>query len=174
MIRNIKLRIKLKKNLKFQSKKNYMIRKIIIANVLEEITLTVYRSTVNTIHVTGIKSFKAIALLKKELSQYLKIQNISHVIDLIFYMDKRSEICNLNKFYRILEEKFSQDYHIFYCPENFVGIQLIPRYKQKKLPTVLFFSSCTSIYLSKRNLGLLIPIKNKMNKIINDYISEQY
>ena len=109
-----------------------------------------------------------------ELSQYLKIQNISHVIDLIFYMDKRSEICNLNKFYRILEEKFAQDYHIFYCPENFVGIQLIPRYKQKKLPTVLFFSSCTSIYLSKRNLGLLIPIKNKMNKIINDYISEQY
>ena len=123
------------------------------------VTITIFRKSPRTLNVTGLKNFSQIKLFIREFQPFY----LSHRVDTIFYIQKKSRRSNLFYLENHLRNNFSDLYRIEYHPEIFSGIFLKP--KNKTYPTVIIHTN-SYIMLSRRTIYYIIPIKKKLDLLL--------
>jgi len=144
------------------------IQKLLIGN--RKVTATFYPHK-QGVHITGIPNFSYIPRIKEKLMEMFNVNTVKHIVDTLFYVAKYYKTCNLNNMVNWLLPVFTNEFKVEYHPELFSAIQLLPRNclrEKMKLPTVIIFSTMSIIILSRKNVGLVIPIMKKIQKIIKD------
>lgn len=131
---------------------------------IHKFACTIYKHTLESVHVTGIASSKELETCKTILENKFQQKVIKIRVDNTFFMKKNRKKLNLNKIYSTLSKSYKEHFYISYHPEIFCGIHLKARCC--KFPSAIFFSTGTYIIIGGQNLNAIRKVEFIMEQLL--------